>query len=257
MTTPPGTPGAHDAGRYAVRPARPQDAAGLAAVDSSFTTDTVLEVSVTPSGFGLREVTVDPPLRKVFPEDTPDPAADAAPTPDPAPDRRTYVAVAPDGRIAGFGVFAYAAWNRRLVVEDIALDPAHRGRGLGRALIARAEGFARERGAVHLWLEVSNVNAPAVRAYRRWGFALCGLDLTLYDGTPATGEHALYLSRPTPAEPTNEHDSWQETAHLLRSPANARRLPEAVARDRAERCATEDVDVQDVLGAIDAGRARR
>ncbi|WP_236245275.1 type II toxin-antitoxin system Phd/YefM family antitoxin [Streptomyces sp. CC210A] len=27
--------------------------------------------------------------------------------------------------------------------------------------------------------------------------------------------------------------SWQETVHLLRSPANARRLMEAVARDRA------------------------
>ncbi|OII67997.1 type II toxin-antitoxin system Phd/YefM family antitoxin [Streptomyces sp. CC77] len=30
-----------------------------------------------------------------------------------------------------------------------------------------------------------------------------------------------------------DHASWQETVHLLRSPANARRLMEAVARDRA------------------------
>lgn len=29
-----------------------------------------------------------------------------------------------------------------------------------------------------------------------------------------------------------DYDSWQETIHLLRSPANARRLMEAVARDR-------------------------
>lgn len=29
-----------------------------------------------------------------------------------------------------------------------------------------------------------------------------------------------------------DHDSWQETNHLLRSPANARRLMDAVARDR-------------------------
>ncbi|MEU6867052.1 type II toxin-antitoxin system Phd/YefM family antitoxin [Streptomyces sp. NPDC046876] len=35
-----------------------------------------------------------------------------------------------------------------------------------------------------------------------------------------------------------DYDSWQETVHLLRSPANARRLMEAVARDRA---ATESV----------------
>ncbi|MFI8454049.1 type II toxin-antitoxin system Phd/YefM family antitoxin [Kitasatospora sp. NPDC101447] len=30
-----------------------------------------------------------------------------------------------------------------------------------------------------------------------------------------------------------DYDSWQETIHLLRSPANAQRLMEAVARDRA------------------------
>ncbi|WP_055587085.1 type II toxin-antitoxin system Phd/YefM family antitoxin [Peterkaempfera griseoplana] len=30
-----------------------------------------------------------------------------------------------------------------------------------------------------------------------------------------------------------DYDSWQETIYLLRSPANARRLREAVARDKA------------------------
>jgi antitoxin YefM len=29
-----------------------------------------------------------------------------------------------------------------------------------------------------------------------------------------------------------DYDSWQETIYLLRSPANARRLMEAIARDR-------------------------
>jgi antitoxin YefM len=31
-----------------------------------------------------------------------------------------------------------------------------------------------------------------------------------------------------------DFDSWQETIYLLRSPANARRLMEAVARDKAD-----------------------
>jgi antitoxin YefM len=30
----------------------------------------------------------------------------------------------------------------------------------------------------------------------------------------------------------DDYDSWQETVYLLRSPANARRLMEAVARDK-------------------------
>jgi len=35
-----------------------------------------------------------------------------------------------------------------------------------------------------------------------------------------------------------DYDSWQETVYLLRSPENARRLMEAVARDRAGRTST-------------------
>jgi antitoxin YefM len=33
----------------------------------------------------------------------------------------------------------------------------------------------------------------------------------------------------------DDFDSWQETIYLLRSPANARRLMEAVARDKSGR----------------------
>ncbi len=44
----------------------------------------------------------------------------------------------------------------------------------------------------------------------------------------------------------NDYDSWQETVYLLRSPENARRLMEAVARDKAGRPAqaeyTKSVD---------------
>ncbi|MER7759268.1 type II toxin-antitoxin system prevent-host-death family antitoxin [Streptomyces sp. NPDC097619] len=36
----------------------------------------------------------------------------------------------------------------------------------------------------------------------------------------------------------DDYDAWQETVYLLRSPANAQRLMEAVARDRA---ASEDI----------------
>jgi ribosomal protein S18 acetylase RimI-like enzyme len=50
------------------------------------------------------------------------------------------------------------------------------------------------------WLETSNVNLPAVRAYERLGFRLCGLDTSLYEGTPAEGEVALFLCRLLPDE---------------------------------------------------------
>ncbi|MFE2165979.1 GNAT family N-acetyltransferase [Streptomyces sp. NPDC059447] len=178
------------------RPARPEDAGAIEALDGSFTAATVFEVAPAEGGLGflLREVPADPPVYKEFPPEEHDEqglgrgsGVDA--------DGRTYVAL--DGeRVCGFVAAGYAAWNRRLTIEDIEVAPDRRGRGIGRALMECAEEFARERGAEHLWLEVSSVNAPAVHAYRRMGFVLCGLDTTLYGGTPSAGERALFMARP-------------------------------------------------------------
>ncbi|MFF3763772.1 GNAT family N-acetyltransferase [Streptomyces sp. NPDC001922] len=192
---------ADDTTACTVRTARPEDAAAIEALDGSFTTGTVFEVTATGNGFTLREVPVDPPLTKAFPEDespedenpgAEDPGGDEGE----GADRRTFVAVGPDGTLVGFAAVSHSAWNRRLTVEDIEVAPGHRGRGIGRTLMGHAVDFARERGAGHLWLEVTNVNAPAIHAYRRMGFALCGLDTTLYDGTESAGEQALYMSLP-------------------------------------------------------------
>ncbi|WP_405828649.1 GNAT family N-acetyltransferase [Streptomyces sp. NBC_00105] len=178
------------------RLARPEDAGAIEALDSSFTTATVFEVTASDDGFGfrVREAPVDPPVRKVFPPEEHDEQGFAGAAGRDA-DARTYVAL-DGGEVCGFAAVGYAAWNRRLTIEDIEVAPGHRGRGVGRALMECAAEYARERGAEHLWLEVSSVNAPAVHAYRRMGFGFCGLDTALYGGTPAAGEQALYMSRP-------------------------------------------------------------
>ncbi|MFF8827878.1 GNAT family N-acetyltransferase [Streptomyces sp. NPDC015131] len=181
---------------YRYRTAGPGDSAAIEALDGSFTTGTIFRVTATDDGFALREVAVDPPLTKVFPdepdEDDDDHEEDGA-------DSRTVVAHGGAGDLAGFVAVSYSAWNRRLTIEDIEVAPEHRGRGVGRALMERAVDFGRERGAGHIWLEVTNVNAPAIHAYRKMGFTLCGLDTTLYDGTPSAGEQALYMSMPCPS----------------------------------------------------------
>ncbi|RSS81371.1 GNAT family N-acetyltransferase [Streptomyces sp. WAC06614] len=186
---------------YEFRTARPEDAEAIDALDGSFTTGTVFEVTVGDDGFGFQEVPVDPPLVKVFPEDDGSEDGDSGDDADgdgADPDRRTFVALDAGGTLAGFAAVSYSPWNRRLTIEDIEVAPGHRGRGLGRALMGHAVDFARERGAGHVWLEVTNVNAPAIHAYRRMGFAFCGLDTALYQGTESEGEHALYMSMPCP-----------------------------------------------------------
>ncbi|MEV5121600.1 GNAT family N-acetyltransferase [Streptomyces decoyicus] len=167
------------------REALPQDREQADAIDDSFTTDALYEVVAGDQGFALRPVAVDPPLVKIFPPDEGD---------DDSADLYREVAV-DGGTVCGFVVVGVEEWHYRLVIHEIAVAPAHRGLGVGAALMRRACAYGRRHGARTAWLEVSSVNVPAIRAYRRMGFTFCGLDTTLYRGTPSEGETALFMSR--------------------------------------------------------------
>jgi GNAT superfamily N-acetyltransferase len=58
--------------------------------------------------------------------------------------------------------FGYRAW-----VEDIAVDPDRRSRGVGKLLLDAAKDWARERGATHLELDSAETRADAHRFYER------------------------------------------------------------------------------------------
>jgi ribosomal protein S18 acetylase RimI-like enzyme len=176
------------AGTLVYRPARPEDDKALTGLDGSFTTDSVFEVTMTDEGFTIRETPLASPLRKVFPAEDDD-TDDADPGP-----HRTVVAYDGD-ELCGFVEASYDAWNGRLTILDIEVAPARRGKGIGRSLMRHALDFAGECGAGHIWLEVSNINAPAIRTYLRLGFVFCGLDTSLYDGTASAGEQALFMAR--------------------------------------------------------------
>lgn len=55
-------------------------------------------------------------------------------------------------------------------LEDVVVDRAWRGRGIGSALLAAAEDWARGRGAVRLALLADETNLPALDFYGRLGF---------------------------------------------------------------------------------------
>lgn len=188
--------------RLVYRPVEERDIAHLAAIDDSFTTGTIYEIDLEngdtgprgetsnrtgSAGFSLRPVAVDPPLVKVFPPDEDEDGGLLE-------DQHAEVAVE-DGQILGFAIAEVQGWNRRLVIEEIAVAPAHRGRGIGTTLMRRACAYGRRWGARTAWLETSNVNTPAIRAYQRMGFDFCGLDTTFYRGTASEGEIALFMSK--------------------------------------------------------------
>jgi ribosomal protein S18 acetylase RimI-like enzyme len=68
----------------------------------------------------------------------------------------------------GFSTFAARSL---LNVHDLAVLPAYRGRGIGRALLHAVEGAARARGCVKLTLEVLEHNRRARQLYEAAGFA--------------------------------------------------------------------------------------
>lgn len=63
-----------------------------------------------------------------------------------------------------------------LNLHDIAVHPSFRGRGIGTALIAKAESVGRERGCAKLTLEVLEGNTGAKALYERLGFRPYQLD---------------------------------------------------------------------------------
>ena len=89
-----------------------------------------------------------------------------------------YLLAGSDGRApregesaAGFVLSRGAADEEELLL--IAVDPAHRGRGIGAALLERFFAEAWTRGAQRLFLEMREGN-PAESLYRRHGFASVG-----------------------------------------------------------------------------------
>lgn len=162
----------------------PQDASGIAAIDTAVQSTNVLAASAGPQGIVLRSVPQT--VTKRFPLGDLD-----------DPERLWDTAwVAADGaQIIGFAAVGFQNWNRRLVLWHFYVDAGRRGQGLGRRLMDAVLDHARTVSARHVWLETSNQNPPGVAAYQALGFSLTGLDLTLYDGTPSEGEFALFLSR--------------------------------------------------------------
>lgn len=64
-----------------------------------------------------------------------------------------------------------------LNIHDLAVDPAHRRKGVGSALLFYIEHFARDNlGACKLTLEVLEGNHPAKALYTQQGFAGYELD---------------------------------------------------------------------------------
>jgi len=75
-----------------------------------------------------------------------------------------------EGERVGFALYftSFSTWlgRRGLYLEDLYVRPAARGRGVGRALLARLARIATSRGCRRLEWSVLDWNEPAIRFYR-------------------------------------------------------------------------------------------
>lgn len=90
----------------------------------------------------------------------------------PSPDAEVLFAEL-DGEPVGFALFFHSfstfLGRRGLYLEDLFVRPAARGRGVGRALLARLAAIARQRGCGRFEWSVLDWNEPAIGFYRSLG----------------------------------------------------------------------------------------
>ncbi len=91
----------------------------------------------------------------------------------PAP--AVYALVAEDaaGTVVGFALYFlnFSTWQgvHGIYLEDLYVETAHRGAGLGRALLQALAEIAVERGYARFEWSVLDWNAPSIEFYRRMG----------------------------------------------------------------------------------------
>ena len=134
----------------------------------------------------IYEELYDTPHEKTYPEDQYDPMIYID-----NPDMVAFLAMR-DGECVG-SLRVSKRWNGNAHVDDIAIDRAHRGRGVGTMLMDAAIEWGGEKGLQGVSLETQDWNLLACRFYLKYGFKLGGVDLHVYDSTVSRGETALYF----------------------------------------------------------------
>jgi len=88
----------------------------------------------------------------------------------------------PDATPPGFVLARVGGGEAEILT--IGVDPAARGQGIGRRLLAAAAATALAAGADSLFLEVAEDNEEALRLYERFGFYLVGIRPAYYARGP-------------------------------------------------------------------------
>lgn len=89
---------------------------------------------------------------------------------------------------------------RYMYIEDLKVNRALRGKGIGRGLVEKALELAREQGYLGLYAICQDDNLEACKFYLKTGFTLGGFDNQIYHGTSQAhkGNLLFYLTPENP-----------------------------------------------------------
>lgn len=96
-----------------------------------------------------------------------------------AAENAVYLVAREGARVLGYGGMRFAA--DEYYVDNIAVDPAYRRQGAGRALVAALVERARMGGGAFITLEVRESNVGAVALYKEQGFTVAGRRRGFYE----------------------------------------------------------------------------
>jgi ribosomal protein S18 acetylase RimI-like enzyme len=88
--------------------------------------------------------------------------------------------VADDGAVRGFLDVSESAWNQVAYINNLAIAPPHRRKGVGTLLMRAALDWARQKKLVTAMLDTSTKDYPAISFYQKHGFTFCGFNDQLY-----------------------------------------------------------------------------
>ena len=158
-------------------------AADLALRDESFVVDAMLVLQAQDNRITYTVQPV-PPYRKTYRKEEENLYPGEG-------DRTAFVACVDETRAGR--LLIKKSWNNLAYIDDLCVDTAYRGHGIGAGLMACAEEWARRSQLPGLMLETQNINTAACRLYARCGYTLCGFDTHLYKALPnVQDEIALY-----------------------------------------------------------------
>ncbi len=84
--------------------------------------------------------------------------------------------VADDGAVRGFIDVTESEWNQVAYINNFAIAPAYRRKGLGARLMRAALDWGRQKKLRAAMLDTSTKDYPAICFYQKQGFSFCGFN---------------------------------------------------------------------------------